>query len=921
MTANLEDPSATSSEQKLFSGSLGARRLEESIPQRLLRLEEDVLALSLAATGTAAPQRVHSGREPPTQVDRLLNDRVDRIAERLDTLMLQLTEERAQRQQDHAETHKRILHGETLHKEGGDAFSFVAQQLPSMVRQEVERAATILQQAVLSNPGALPRNEESEQRIVSLAVSEACRSLHGETDFWRREVMRLDAEVVQARGRTDVLESNFEELAKNYVTRSVPGSTVTTIGDSGEQARYRLLDSTVINLKATVDDVKASSRRMADELHRKIDEVREGLRAELQGRLRNVGLATATTSQVMTLSERCATAEAERAEFRQHLDDLWARLAAERMERQERHNALTCKMENGLQRLIQKLDRSQTERDGHDSGINSPAPRFHGRDDLVLLQPPWFAAQTGPSSAVAPSCMTPAVPVVVQGQASPPPRPAAHVPPQAVKNQGARSPLQQGRSASIGSPPRPLTRSTIPMTGGALPVGCVGSFVDARSAGGLAASPPPRDRASVGSPVAVNRSPLVSVRSSPVLGLRSSLGASNANGRTTTTSGVSPVSFLQTPQQSHRPLASPCRSVERGGLKGAAGAVGASIGLCVGAPAKGVGQASPPSIVGTPALQGRGSLTHSPPASASPQPRAAPPHAGAVAVSSAIAAGCAASRARSPVMTARAPAGPSRSPPGRSPGRELPRAQTFRTASGPGAAGRAAGRAASPSAASPPATGSPVVGSLSLPAAGGSVVSPMTGTMTSPASAAFSSNVPGGAAGPPQVVSPSQAVFVAPPGSDAAGVASPCASPGPGHLVAMPIPASPGGGTTSFPVAVASPTAPAPVGAQPMTGAAVATARMFSERGKGSPASTDTLTSTTGLARGTGTAEDANLMLSPLSSTERLRFRSEIEKLKSTTPQQPQQPPLPQQQPLPQQPLHQQQQLLPPAVVQAYPFT
>lgn len=599
---------AAAADQKAFANSLGAVNGDESVSQRVLRLEEDVLALSLSAANGAANApgaRRASGDEAGSQVDRLA-DRVDRISGRLDTLMLQVTEERALRQQDLVDTNTRFLAIES--RRDGEASTA---QVSLLVRREVEHAVAQLQRSSLQPHH---RNDDLEQRIISLAVAEACKSLHGESDFWRREVMRLDAEVVQGRGRIESVEATVEEFVKAASSgRSLPGTTATLApgGLDTDRAPIRLLDGAVSTLKASVEEIKASNRRTADELGRRIDDVQSGLRSELRSGLRDAEFSGDNNSELLALSESMRRQETQHAEFRQHLDDIWARIASERMERHERHNALTCKMENGLQRLIQKLDKSQ-----------DPEPA----GDAV--------APPGPSPSMSP--------LAEQRFITSPP---TQVRPPSVKRSPAPSP-------SRGSPPMP-TRTTIPLAGG---------FTVASQV-----AEPTSLRASTGTPLAMARSTLVGVRSLPSIGL----GAGEAPPPSMAPPAQGPVTIVQTPQQAHRPVGSPLWVVDRNSLRVSAsppGRAGAKGGHRVGSQGRFLaGTASPPAVA-TPATQSRGSLSMAPPPiSASPPPPGAPPGSAACRAAALAAASAAAvhavsqagttggSRAASPVALTRGP--------------------------------------------------------------------------------------------------------------------------------------------------------------------------------------------------------------------------------------------------------------------------
>lgn len=587
---------------KLFAHKFTSTPGDASLPQRLLRLEEDVLALSLSTRSTAVPgsRRAIDG-EAGSQMDRLLVDRVDRISERLDALMLQMTEERALRQQDLVDTNTRLLAVEA--RRDGES---PPAQMCSMVRQEVDCAVAQLKRSLVQPQH---RNDDLEQRIISLAVTEACKSLHGESDFWRREVMRLDAAVVQGRGRIDAVESAMEEIVKTFGSgKSLPDTSTTLSAGvlDTDRASFMLLDGAVSTLKASVEEIKAGNRRSADELGRRIDQVEAGLRNEFRSVVRNTEVSIDTNSEVLPLADKIRRCEVQHAEFRQHLDDIWARIASERMERHERHNALTCKMEHGLQRLIQKLDKGQGDTESlHDIVGSSPATS----------------------------------PVAGHRFISPP---STQVRPPSVK----KSPVQTGRSPSRGSPHLP-TRSTLPLTSG-YPV--ASQLADSTSL-----------RASVGTPLAITRSALVGVRSMSNIGFRPSAGAAEPP-PSSASYGPAPVTIIQTPQQSHRPLGSPLRGGDRSSLRNSVSPPGGVAGHRLSAQGSFLpGSASPPPLA-TPAMQSRGSLAMAPSSiHGSPQPhvpsinasRAAALAAASAAACSAVAASAGGSRAASPVAMTR----------------------------------------------------------------------------------------------------------------------------------------------------------------------------------------------------------------------------------------------------------------------------
>lgn len=594
-------PASQNGEECAACPYLGANKVctnfgDESVPLRLLRLEEDVLALSLSAASTAAPgPRRGTDGEAGSQVDRLFADRVDRISERLDTLMLQVTEERALRHQDLVDSNARFLALEARRE--GEAMSA---QVCSLVRQEVDCAVAQFQR---SHPQPHHRNDELEQRIISLAVTEACKSLHGESDFWRREVMRLDTDVVQGRGRLDAIEATLEDMVKSVSSQRPVHGTWTHLSTDGleiDGAPLRLLDRSVSALKASLEEIKSCNRRTADELGRRIDDVQ----VEFCNKLRSVELLQETSAEVLSLAENFRRSESQHTEIKQHLDEIWARIASERMERHERHNALTCKMEQGLQRLIQKLDKKHADSEPS-TDVSGPSP---------AMSP--MAAHRFISSS------------------------PAHVRPPSVK----RSPTQSGRSPTRTSPLLP-TRSTIPCSGS---LTAASQLVDPQSL-----------RASVGTPLGMTRSTFLGGRSLPCVGFRSSFGIADPPPPNVAAHAASSVTIIQTPQQSHRPVGSPVWVGDSSSLRVSSSP---TLGQCINSHVGLLGGAASPPAVATPAMQNRGSLSvATSPMSGSPQhvtpaattARAAALAAASVAACNAVAATASGSRAPSPVAAQR----------------------------------------------------------------------------------------------------------------------------------------------------------------------------------------------------------------------------------------------------------------------------
>eukprot|EP00404_Azadinium_spinosum_P059389 CAMPEP_0180714644 /NCGR_PEP_ID=MMETSP1038_2-20121128/12530_1 /TAXON_ID=632150 /ORGANISM="Azadinium spinosum, Strain 3D9" /LENGTH=441 /DNA_ID=CAMNT_0022747019 /DNA_START=18 /DNA_END=1339 /DNA_ORIENTATION=+ len=119
-------------------------------------------------------------------------------------------------------------------------------------------------------------SEISERRLVSMAVTEACAALKGESQWWHREVVRLDSEVSKISGRIDVLEGHWEEAVRRFEVeeiRAAAGQAGTGLPNDvvvGLSQHLQVLQSQTDALQAELDKETADMRRCLGEIRRQV---------------------------------------------------------------------------------------------------------------------------------------------------------------------------------------------------------------------------------------------------------------------------------------------------------------------------------------------------------------------------------------------------------------------------------------------------------------------------------------------------------------------------------------------------------------------------------------------------------------------------------------------------------------------------
>lgn len=252
------------------------------------------------------------------------SDQVSRLSEQVDRYSRQLAEECTQRQFDIADVRRRLASLES--RDEGN--------MMQVARREVE---DLLQEA---RAQLKHKSEESSQgNIVSIAVSEALAAMRGESDWWHKEIIRLDGQAICTAKRIDSLEGQLERdlnhMYHDYRRNGIDRGAVENGHDAYTMQRLAeqlsALDSNFNSLRASI----AEARSVADSAHSAVDKV------------------TLRNDDWMRRSE-------------DRHGELSRELAMERRERADRHEALANKMEVGLQALIQKLDTSYLKDDEDD---------------------------------------------------------------------------------------------------------------------------------------------------------------------------------------------------------------------------------------------------------------------------------------------------------------------------------------------------------------------------------------------------------------------------------------------------------------------------------------------------------------------------------------------------------------------------
>lgn len=417
------------------------------------------MAVGDALAGCLAP----GGREPatPGEVVELMQQRIARLEE--DVLVLSLSLQNTQSQIDKSKHLARAtgsaaqaeaagpqqqpqnqFSGSAVH--GGSAKAMSMQEVANVVAEMQQTYAKDLNRQCDTGSSAQPlstheskvcarldvikglleedlaqskceTSQALERRITALAIAEATKTLRAQ---W-------DAEASRGATRLDAVEARLEAVVYRIETElgsppemaEGPGGAVGQPQSKGRLSEWiRTLDGHVSGLGMAIQETSSGLSGAVEVLQQGIEglqedkhTVRQQLQA-LQGQLDSIhvrseqenkwGAGAAAAAEAARQAAAAVAAESveaarlgevARAELRRNVEELWQALTTVRQETQERHQVLTNKMEIGLQRLIHKLDERAP------AGPTLTAPTSSGSTAM-----PATSASSGPTSTAPTLC-------------------------------------------------------------------------------------------------------------------------------------------------------------------------------------------------------------------------------------------------------------------------------------------------------------------------------------------------------------------------------------------------------------------------------------------------------------------------------------------------------------------------------------
>lgn len=372
-------------------------QLVKSLQQRITNLEEDVLVPG---------------------VHRLLADRLNRMGERADALMLQITEERTQRQLDIVDLRVRLSALESRNEDGEPAVTVASsaaakeaeaqvQRAVANIRKELEAAArSEVSQAIADIKAKLIEEKRAEESLASrrnpdsgppsscpVASPSSSPSLRSRgaphppeddperralarpvpesRNFVRGQVLRLEVEAAKVRVDGAVGENSTPEVSKRgeasptTVTRMMlppAGSDAAVLKRLSDWVLS--LDASIGNVRVAVSDLRAdlqsaesSHRRGVEDLAQEQVVTKQHVR-DLQARLGAISTELAKTEvRFQGWADDMQKRDTMQADLSYKANETWSGLRIERQERQEHAKTLTQKVDRGLARLDSGLQR------------------------------------------------------------------------------------------------------------------------------------------------------------------------------------------------------------------------------------------------------------------------------------------------------------------------------------------------------------------------------------------------------------------------------------------------------------------------------------------------------------------------------------------------------------------------------------